>query len=43
MADAAALTGEFGFDVHDVAFWAQSLDVIRRHIDDYERLVETTS
>jgi oligoendopeptidase F len=38
MADAADLTGQFGFDVRDPQFWASSLGVIRRHIDDFERL-----
>jgi oligoendopeptidase F len=38
MADAATLTGRFGFDVRDTAFWAESLGVLARHIDDYERL-----
>jgi len=38
MADAATLAGQFGFDVRDGEFWAQSLAVLRRHIDDYERL-----
>jgi pepF/M3 family oligoendopeptidase len=40
MADAATLTAGFGFDVRDPAFWASSLDVIRGHIDDFERLVD---
>jgi len=39
MADAAELTGRFGFDVRDAAFWASSLAVITNHIDDFERLV----
>jgi pepF/M3 family oligoendopeptidase len=38
MSDAATLAGRFGFDVRDREFWAQSLAVLRRHIDDYERL-----
>jgi oligoendopeptidase F len=38
MSDAAALAGRFGFDVRDEEFWAQSLAVLRRHIDDYELL-----
>jgi pepF/M3 family oligoendopeptidase len=38
MADAAALTARFGFDVRDRDFWASSLAVIGRHIDDFERL-----
>jgi pepF/M3 family oligoendopeptidase len=35
MADAATLTARFGFDVRDPEFWASSLAVIRRHIDDF--------
>ncbi len=35
MADAAALTARFGVDVHDGAFWAASLDVVRGHIDEH--------
>ena len=31
----------FGFDVRDPEFWASSLAVIRRHIDDFEGLVDT--
>ena len=38
MADAATLAGRFGFDVRDGEFWARSLAVLRRHIDDYEVL-----
>jgi oligoendopeptidase F len=38
MADAAALAGRFGFDVRERGFWADSLAVLGRHIDDYERL-----
>ena len=38
MADAVTLTGRFGFDVRDTRFWAESLTVLRRHIDDYELL-----
>jgi pepF/M3 family oligoendopeptidase len=38
MADAVTLAGRFGFDVRDGAFWAESLAVLRRHIDDYEGL-----
>ncbi len=38
MSDAAELAGRFGFDVRDGEFWAQSLAVLRRHIDDYEQL-----
>ena len=38
MADAASLTGRFGFDVRDPEFWASSLAVIGRHIANYEGL-----
>jgi len=38
MADAAALAGQFGFDIRARDFWAQSLAVLEAHIDDYERL-----
>jgi oligoendopeptidase F len=38
MADAATLTARFGFDVRDREFWASSLAVIGRHIDDFARL-----
>ena len=38
MADAAALAGRFGFDVRERDFWTDSLAVLARHIDDYERL-----
>jgi oligoendopeptidase F len=38
MADAASLAARFGFDVRARDFWAESLAVLRRHIDDYERL-----
>ena len=41
MADAATLTGRFGFDVRDPAFWASSLAVVGRHIDDFERRATT--
>jgi pepF/M3 family oligoendopeptidase len=41
MADAAELTGRFGFDVRDREFWASSLAVIRKHIDDFERLARS--
>jgi oligoendopeptidase F len=39
MADAATLAGRFGIDVRDTAFWAGSLGVLGRHVDDYEALV----
>ena len=38
MADASTLAGRFGFDVRERDFWAESLAVLGRHIDDYERL-----
>jgi len=38
MADAASLAGQFGFDVRERSFWADSLAVLTGHIDDYERL-----
>jgi pepF/M3 family oligoendopeptidase len=38
MADAATLTAGFGFDIRDRDFWAESLSVVERHVDDYERL-----
>ena len=34
MADAASLARRFGIDVRDEAFWASSLDVLRRRIDE---------
>ena len=41
MADAATLAAGFGFDVRDGEFWAQSLAVLRGHIDTYERLAQS--
>jgi len=38
MADASTLAVQFGFDVRARDFWAESLAVLGRHIDDYERL-----
>jgi oligoendopeptidase F len=38
MADATELTARFGFDIRADQFWADSLAVLVRHIDDYERL-----
>ena len=38
MADAATLAARFGFDVRERDFWAESLAVVDRHVDDYERL-----
>ena len=41
MADAATLAGRFGFDVRERDFWTESLAVLGRHIDDYERLARS--
>ena len=38
MADAATLAAQFGFDIRARDFWAESLAVVERHVDDYERL-----
>jgi pepF/M3 family oligoendopeptidase len=43
MADTATLTARFGFDVRDTGFWASSLAVIGRHIDNYERLAASAA
>jgi pepF/M3 family oligoendopeptidase len=43
MADAAALAARFGFDIRERAFWTDSLAVVERHIDDYERLAKATT
>jgi pepF/M3 family oligoendopeptidase len=43
MADAAALTARFGFDVRDPGFWASSLDVVAGHIDMFESLADAAS
>ena len=40
MADAASLAGRFGFDVRSQSFWDDSIAVITKHIDDYERLAQ---
>jgi len=37
LADAATLAARFGIDTRDEAFWASSLDVIRKNIDAYEQ------
>jgi pepF/M3 family oligoendopeptidase len=42
MADAVTLAGGFGIDVRDGAFWAASLDVLARHVDDYVTLANPT-
>lgn len=39
LADAATLAHRFGIDVRSVEFWRSSLDVIRRNIEEFERLV----
>jgi pepF/M3 family oligoendopeptidase len=38
LGEAAELAARFGIDVRDEGFWADSLGVIRRRIDDYERV-----
>jgi oligoendopeptidase F len=38
MSDAAELAARFGFDIRDRDFWAQSLAVLRGHIDDFALL-----
>jgi pepF/M3 family oligoendopeptidase len=38
MADAATLGVRFGADVTDIGFWRAGLDVVRRHIEEFERL-----
>jgi oligoendopeptidase F len=38
LADATDLGRRFGIDVRDEAFWAASLDVLRRRMADYEAL-----
>ena len=38
MADAASLAARFGIDVRERGFWAESLAVVGRHVDEYERL-----
>ena len=40
MADASSLAARFGFDIRERAFWADSLAVVERHVDDYERLAK---
>ena len=39
LADAATLAGRFGFDDRGIAFWRSSLDIVRRQIGEFERLV----
>lgn len=43
LADAPTLASRFGIDVRSVDFWRSSLDVIRRSISEFERLVEGNS
>jgi oligoendopeptidase F len=38
LADAAGLAARFGIDIRSVDFWASSLDVIRRRIDEFVAL-----
>jgi oligoendopeptidase F len=38
MDTAHELATRFGIDLSDIAFWRSSLDVLRRRIDQYERL-----
>jgi oligoendopeptidase F len=40
LADAATLAARFGMDITTSEFWRASLDVIRRSVDDFERLVD---
>ena len=39
MADATTLAAEFGIDITQESFWAASLDVIRKDIDEFENIV----
>jgi oligoendopeptidase F len=41
--DAAGLAARFGIDVRSTAFWASSLDVLRRRIDEFERLAAAST
>ena len=43
LASARDLAGRFGIDVADEGFWTASLDVIRRRIDEFVGIVETTA
>lgn len=40
LADAATLADQFGIDIRSTGFWQASLDVIRRDVDQFERLIE---
>lgn len=41
MADAAALTARFGFDIHTIEFWRSSLDLVRERVAEFESLAPT--
>lgn len=41
MADATTLASEFGIDITQESFWAASLDVIRKDIDEFESIVNS--
>ncbi|ADV67168.1 M3 family oligoendopeptidase [Deinococcus maricopensis] len=40
LADAATLAARFGIDTRDEAFWTSSLDVIRKDIEEYEKIAQ---
>jgi oligoendopeptidase F len=40
MADAVTLGARFGIDIQSIDFWRSSLDVIRRQIEDFEKMIE---
>lgn len=40
LADAATLAARFGMDITTPDFWTESLNVVRRNVDDFERLVD---
>ena len=43
LADAATLAARFGMDITTPDFWDASLDVIRRKVDEFERLVDAAA
>ena len=43
MADTKTLAARFGMDITTEAFWRSSLDVIRKQIVEFERLVGSAS
>ena len=43
MADAKTLAARFGMDITTEEFWRSSLDVIRKQIVEFERLVGSAS